>query len=100
LERYVQVQRKLAKSPFCEFDFLAARTRRKENAASVKSSALPRSGKTGHSCKTQQDQSGELTDCGQTGLMRMRLLLAQHFLAVAAHHIWQRSIFHQISRSN
>jgi hypothetical protein len=37
---------------------------------------------------------------GQTGLMHSRLLLAQHFFAVAAHHIWQRSIFHQSSRSN
>jgi hypothetical protein len=48
----------------CEFDFLAVRPRRTENAASAKSSALPRGRKTGHSFKTQQYQSSELTDCG------------------------------------
>ena len=67
-----------AQSPICEFGILAARARSKENAAIAKSSVPPRGGKTGHSCKAQQDKSVELTDCGQTGLMHLRLLLAQH----------------------
>jgi hypothetical protein len=41
--------------------FLAARARRTENSAIAKSSELLRGGKTGHSCMTQQNQSGELT---------------------------------------
>jgi len=45
---------------------LAARARSKENAAIAKSSVPPRGGKTGHSCKAQQDKSVELTDCGQS----------------------------------
>ena len=57
-------RRRSRKSPFCEFGFPAARARSTENAASAKSSALPRGGRTGHSCKTQQDQFGDLTDCG------------------------------------
>jgi hypothetical protein len=54
----------------------------------------------GPSPQPQNQLMGEFTQCGQTGLMHSRLLLAQHFFAVAAHHIWQRSIFHQSSRSN
>ena len=46
---------------------LAARARSKENAAIAKSSVPPRGGKTGHSCKAQQDKSVELTDCGLCG---------------------------------
>jgi hypothetical protein len=49
-----------------EFGILAARARSKENAAIAKSSVPPRGGKTGHSCKAQQDKSVELTDCGQS----------------------------------
>ena len=52
-----------ASSPLCEFGFSVARARRTENAASAKSSALPRGGKTGHSCKTQQDKFADLIDC-------------------------------------
>ena len=48
----------------CEYGFLAARARSTENAAIAKSSTPPRGGKTGHSCKAQQDKSVELTDCG------------------------------------
>jgi hypothetical protein len=41
-------------------------------------------------------------DCsaGQTGLMRMQLLLTQQLLAVAAAHILQCIIFEQSSLSN
>ena len=60
------VQRKLAVSQICEFGILAARARSKKNAAIEKSSVPPRGGKTGNSCKAQQDKSVELTDCGQT----------------------------------
>jgi len=42
----------------------------------------------------------ELTECGQTGLTQVHLLLAQHLLAVAAMFFWQCSIFHRSSRSN
>ena len=38
--------------------------------------------------------------CGQTGLMHVRLLLTQHFLALAASLIGQCSTFHQTGRSN
>ena len=37
---------------------------------------------------------------GQTGLMHVRLLLTQHFLALAASLIGQCSTFHQTGRSN
>jgi hypothetical protein len=57
---------KAAWSPICEFGILAARARSTENAAIAKSSVPPRGGKTGNSCKAQQDKSVELTDCGQT----------------------------------
>ena len=50
-----------AKSPTRTLHFLAARARRTENSAIAKSSELLRGGKTGHSCMTQQNQSGELT---------------------------------------
>jgi hypothetical protein len=60
-------QRTAGLSPICEFGILAARARSKENAAIAKSSVPPRGGKTGHSCKAQQDKSVELTDCGQNG---------------------------------
>jgi hypothetical protein len=56
-----------AVSPICEIGILAARARSKENAAIAKSSVPPRGGKTGHSCKAQQDKSVELTDCGLCG---------------------------------
>jgi hypothetical protein len=59
-------RRKAALSPICEFGILAARARSTENAAIAKSSVPPRGGKTGHSCKAQQDKSVELTDCGQS----------------------------------
>jgi hypothetical protein len=67
-----------------EFGILAARARSKENAAIAKSSVPPRGGKTGHSCKAQQDKSVELTDCGQTGLVQPRLMLTQKLLACPA----------------
>jgi hypothetical protein len=57
----------------CEYGFLAARARSTENAAIAKSSTPPRGGKTGHSCKVQQDKSVELTDCGQNGHMPNRI---------------------------
>jgi hypothetical protein len=66
-----------AVSPMCEYGFLAARARSTENAAIAKSSTPPRGGKTGHSCKVQQDKSVELTDCGQSvnsQHLRQRLL--------------------------
>jgi hypothetical protein len=59
-------RRKAALSPMFEYGFLAARARSTENAAIAKSSTPPRGGKTGHSCKAQQDKSVELTDCGQS----------------------------------
>jgi hypothetical protein len=69
----VQTQRMAAQSPICEFGIVAARARSKENAAIAKSSVPPRGGKTGHSCKAQQDKSVELTDCGQRVLsLRLR----------------------------
>ena len=58
-------QRTAAPSPICEFGILAARARSEENATIAKSSLPPRGGKTGHSCKAQQDKSVEVTDCGQ-----------------------------------
>jgi hypothetical protein len=66
-------RRKAALSPICEIGILAARARSKENAAIAKSTVPPRGGKTGHSCKAQQDKSVELTDCGQRVLsLRLR----------------------------
>jgi hypothetical protein len=88
-----------AVSPICEFGILAARARSKENAAIAKSSVPPRGGKTGHSCKAQQDKSVELTDCGQSGLVQLQLLLTQHFPAFAVGRILQRSGFHRTGRS-
>ena len=70
---WCNTQRRSAASPICEFGILAARARSKENAAIAKSSLPPRGGKTGHSCKAQQDKSVELTDCGQRVLsLRLR----------------------------
>jgi hypothetical protein len=66
-QRHLLRYRMAAVSPICEFGILAARARSTENAAIAKSSVPPRGGKTGHSCKAQQDKSVELTDCGQTG---------------------------------
>lgn len=51
-------------SPLFEFDFLAARARDTENAASAQFSTLSCSRETSHSCKAQQNPSDELTDCG------------------------------------
>jgi hypothetical protein len=73
----------------CEYGFLAARARSTENAAIANSSTPPRGGKTGHSCKVQQDKSVELTDCGLSGLVHVRLLLTQHFVAAAAYFMLQ-----------
>jgi hypothetical protein len=64
----INPQRTAVQSPICEFGILAARARSTENAAIAKSSVPPRGGKTGHSCKAQQDKSVELTDCGQSEL--------------------------------
>jgi hypothetical protein len=83
-------------SPICEFGILAARARSKENAAIAKSSLPPRGGKTGHSCKAQQDKSVELTDCGQRVLslrLRQWLLSAatarnSFFIAINLHSMW------------
>ena len=67
----------------CEYGFLAARARSTENAAIAKSSVPPRGGKTGHSCKAQQDKSVELTDCGQ----RVNSLQLRQRLVSALSHI-------------
>jgi hypothetical protein len=82
-------------SPICEFGILTARARSTENAAIAKSSVPLRGGKTGHSCKAQQDKSVELTDCGLSGLMHVRRMLTQHLLAFAAEEFRRRSDFHQ-----
>jgi hypothetical protein len=81
----VQTQLTAAVSPFCEFNFHAAGARRTVNAASAKSSALPRGEKTGHSCKAQQDQSGELTECGRS--LRTIILLESQLTALRARSI-------------
>ena len=41
-----------------------------------------------------------LTQCGQTKLMQLRLLLTQHLLAVAAMVVWRCSRIHRSCRSN
>ncbi|MFT4707973.1 MAG: hypothetical protein ACI9PU_001817, partial [Ascidiaceihabitans sp.] len=39
---------------------------------------------SGHSLQLQNLRGGELTDCGQTGLLLAQRVQAQHFIAVAA----------------
>ena len=65
------LRRALGLSPICEFDFLADRARRTENAASARSSALPRGGKPAiHTRRSKTNPANSRT----AGLFRLALM--------------------------